>query len=338
MSAGDLYVVWGYLAGRLLPPGFLLGDPAGDDWFKIIYNPTESFLEIPQPGLVEVESPGGTWIAGTGRRLRVKSPAVFQIPVRVEDPDLAMRTVEKEVLPRRLASISAMMGSPVYAAPIAFHLAGQPEEWLPRPNVAQLEFLLPGFFEATPADLEDWGWLVWAADNDATARQAAGDLYLADHHLHCQPSDIADTSATLLKFFFVIERIANKVTDSSPLTPDPSQVDPTIRRLEAGLEGANDLPSKVAHVRRAAQQLQALHSRGMARRVRDAGELIGLDSLILEEARELVDLRHATLGHVASQQDSGELVGWLPRAQYCAHAFLAAYLGWVRERGIADPN
>lgn len=277
---------------------------------------------------------GGTWVTGTRRRTRVQSPVAFQAPVRVGDPDVALREAQDVVLPRYLAALAALTGSPLYGVPVAFHPADEPEKWCPRMSEANVQQFVPRLLEVEEPDV--LAGLVWAAEHDHTARLAALEINVANNYLHSRTDDLADVRAILLTYFFVLERIANRVARYYPLRPKPAETWPAIEKLERALGTAANVEAKVQAVRTAAQALQAQHSRGIKRRVREAGRVIGLDDDMVRNAGELTDLRNESLGHASALgHESAEMAEWLPRAQDCAHAYLSAYLRWVNERGFA---
>ena len=185
-------------------------------------------------------------------------------------------------------------------------------------------------------DSDEWAGVIRAAEHDFTARRAAVDMYIGNNRFHSHEDDPADVRTTLLTYFFVLERIANRTNRFDPLRPGQDEVTPMMARLERGLEQSATVDDKVAAVRAAAQKLQALHSRGMKRRVMEAGRTVGLDDIVTRTAGELTDLRNSTLGHVpTSGEPTSHLLDWLPRAQECAHSYLSGYLRWVHDRGFA---
>lgn len=336
MNAGGLYVVWGYIAGKVMPPNVTIGDLEGDNWFRITYEPPESFSRLDPPGVVSAGATGGTWATGTERRIRVFSRAAFQVPVRVDDPDEAMRTAEQEVLPRHLAATSAVTGCPLYAVPLAFHAAGEPEAWRPRRADASVLIFNPKLLDAETVDAEQAAGFAWAAEHDYTARRAAVDMYVGNHRMLSHADNSSDVQAVLLSYFFVLERIANRIARFFPLRPGPEESAPLIESLEIALEDARSIEGKVEAVRVAAQRLQAIHSRGMRRRVKEAGTTMGLPDEVSGTAGELTDLRNTSLGHVSTADQAPDaLIAWLPKAQECAHAYLSGYLSWVHDRGFA---
>ncbi|WP_183099605.1 hypothetical protein [Nocardioides pelophilus] len=335
-SSGDLYVIWGYVAGTVLPPNITSGDTSGDNWFRITQDVPESFKRLDPPGIVEARMSSGTWVTGIARRTRAHSRAVFQVPVRVDHPDDAMPAVEREVLPNRLAAISAIAGSPLVGVPLAFHAAGEPEAWLPRRSDAEVHYFAAQQHDAEAIDSDEAAGVIWAAEHDYTARRAAADMYRGNHRLYSHADDPADVRAALLTYFFVLERISDRIERFYPLRPASDEMEPLIDNLEVGLDHAESVADKVQAVKVAAQKLQALHSRGMHRRVKEAGRTFGLDEDVTRTAGELTDLRNSTLGHVPkAEEQPAELLDWLPKAQRCAHMYLSAYLHWVNNRGVA---
>lgn len=341
--AGDSYVVWGYLAGSTLPPNIASADDARD-WFKVTWDLPASFREIKHPGVAEVRQDSGTWVAGTPRRTRVYSKVALQVRVRVDDQDDAMSVAQREVMPRHLAALSAWVGNPLYCTPIAFHRAEEPENWLPRMSQGTTTFWRnPPFREAVEGDEDTLASLAWAAELDATGRAAAADMALANSYLHSRTDDAQEVRALLLTYFFVIERIANRVARYNPLAPTDAETGPVIDDLEHALDVASRQADKVKAVHDAARALQGLHSRGIRRSVREAGQGIGLPGAVIQEAVKFCDLRSRELGHVAplgspaaaTGSDPEGLLAWIDRAQACAHAYLSAYLHWVGERGVA---
>ncbi|GAB3785350.1 hypothetical protein [Nocardioides ungokensis] len=336
MGNGDVYVVWGYIAGAVLPPNLEFDGPEGGDWLCVTQDVPDSFRRLDPPGVVEAQLGGGTWATGTGRRTRVRSAAVFKVSVRVVDPDDAMRTAEAEVLPRLLAVVSAMTGSPMFGAPVAFHAANEPEQWLPRRSDAWVDAFTPRQFKAEEADPDEWAGVVWAAQHDYTARHAAVDMYVANNRYLSHGDDAADVRTALLTYFFVLERIADRIGRFFPPKPTPDESAPLVETLEKALDRATSVEQKVECVRVAAQKLQALHSRGIKRRVVEAGGTIDVDENVVRTAGQFADLRNSQLGHVPSAGETAkDLVGWLPKAQQCAHAYLSAYLRWVEGRDQA---
>lgn len=332
----DLYVVWGYLAGRVLPPNFTMGDTGEEAWIQVLHDPPESFKRIEFPGILQVTDAGPAWVAGVGRRIRTKSQAVFRVPVRVENPNEAMRAAERDVLPRHLAAISAMTGDPIYGVPVAFHAASEPLKWRSRMYETWVPGWLPSLLDAETVDRDTWSEVAWAAEHDHTARRAAADLYVANSRLQSHEDDIADVRAALLSYFFVLKKISDRIARFDPLKPKESETGPAIEDLEEALAKATTVTAKVKAVHNAAQKLQAMHSRGIERRVKEAGRKLGLRDETVRKAGALAKLRNATLGHVArADEELAELSGALLDAQSCAHDYMGGYLRWVGARGFA---
>jgi hypothetical protein len=317
-----------------MPPVITLGDPTGDDWFRITYDLPDSFVQMQPLADMRAGVKGRTWAAGSQRSVRIFSRAAFQVPVRVEDPDEALRAAEV-LATQRLAAVSAMTGSPTYGVPLAFHELGHPEEWLPRIGKAEVLLWNPLLLDADDVDPSTAG-IFWAAQHDVTARRAAIDMHAGNVRSLSHGYDYADVQAALLSFFFVLERIANRVDRFYPQRPDPINQVGIIRDLEEALSGTYRLSDKLKAVHSANRDLKALQQLGLKRKVKEAGRVVGVTEAVRSTAGDFADLRNGTLGHVsADPQSLDDLVPWLDRAQNCSHEYLSAYLRWVADRGFA---
>lgn len=330
------FVAWGHVAGVALPSGFRLD--THDGWFELTTDLPDSFRQLKPPGVLQSDLPGGFYVTGVKRQPRVGSQVGFRLSVTAPDSDDAFQMAQDEVLPVYLASVSAVTEHPLYGAVIAVHEDGQDGQWCSRLSSSEVVFIpSPRILE--PNELGEVPSLVWAAQLDATARLAAREFQAANMYLTSRTNDLADVQAILSTYYFVLERIAKRLNKDRPLRPDPAEVRDRIEQLQHSLEIADRMDEQVSAVHAAHRDLQGLRGRGMRRGIREAGEATGVADEIVREAVRFSDLRNKKLGHPAPLGDhSQELDEWLPRAQTCAMAYLAAYLRWVDKRGVADPN
>ncbi len=148
------------------------------------------------------------------------------------------------------------------------------------------------------------------------ARRAAHDLQVANLGLYSRAPDTADAQSILVTYYFVVERIANQVSQMNPQPPATSESIPHLERLEQQLRKAETVEAKVEAVKLAATRLRDLHTRGMKQRVVDAGTLLGIPPNSVRDAGKFTTLRHSRLAHASKLGGrSPELDDWLPRAQ-----------------------
>lgn len=336
MASSKTYVAWGYIAGAALHHGLRLKD--GNGWFELTATPPESFRRLPPPGVVESGMSGGFYVTGVRRQPRVGSDVAFQLTVDATDPEVAFVTAQDRILPMYLAGMSSIAEQPLFGAVVAVHEDGDPEGWLPRVASAEMRFF-PNPRILSADELAPLAGLVWSARHDATGRLAATEFHAANMYLGCRTGDSADDQAILSTYFFVIERIAKRLGKDRPLQIDPGDAQEQIDQLQRRLSDGGELAVQIKAVVDTAGVLRGMSTRGMRRGVRDAGTELGVASGTIEDAVKFTDLRNSRLGHPAPLgEHSVELERWLPRAQACAMAYLAAYLRWVyQQRGYADP-
>lgn len=328
------FVAWGFVAGAALPPGLRLDGSAG--WFEVMYELPDSFQRLKPPGVAEIKVAGSHFFAtSTQRQPRVGSKAGFRLSVEAPDADVAFRKARDEILPVYLAGLAAIDENPLYGAVVAVHEQGHDQQWCSRMSTASALAWNPRILQTT--DVEEQGpSLVWAAQHDATGRVAAMEFQTANMYLAGKTDSAAETQAILSTYYFVIERIVNRLNKDRPLSVDPEAQRQRIEELQEELETAISVDEQVAAVLRARDELMGLRRRGLRRGVREAGMALRVADAMVVEAVKFTDLRNARLGHPAPLGDhSRELDEWLMRAQACAMAYLAAYLRWVDERGFA---
>jgi hypothetical protein len=327
------FVAWGYITGAALHTGFRIGDQ--DDWFALTTAPPESFRRLSPPGYVESRMPGGFYVTGVKRQPRVGSRMAFQVTVTASDPDIAFTKAQVQILPFYLAGLSSIAEEPLFAAVVAVHAQGN-EGWFPRVSSSELLFT-PKPRMLRDEELQDLPGLVWAAQHDATGRLAATEFHAANMSMASRTGAVADDQAILSTYYFVLERIANRLNKDQPLRSDPEDARRRIGGLQKALEDAPTVEAQVTAVQDAHRDLQSLSRRGMRRGIRDAGQALGIPDDQIAEAIKFTDLRNKKLGHPAPLgEHSSELETWLSRAQRCAMTYLAAYLRWVDERGFAS--
>lgn len=333
MTTDRGFVAWGYVAGAALHPGFRLDEL--DGWFELTTELPDSFLQLKPPGVLESKLPGGFYVTGVKRQPRVGSKIAFRLSVEAVDSDVAFQKAQDEILPVYLAGLSAIAEQPLYGAVVAVHEQGQDEQWCSRMSSSEMLLIAkPRILRAT--ELEEAPSLVWAARHDATGRLAAREFQAANMYLACRTDDMADAQAILSTYYFILERIANRLNKDRPLRPDPDEASQRIQKLQLSLEEGSSVDAQVTAIQSAHRDLQGLRRRGLRKGIRDAGEAIGVADERITEAVKFTDLRNSKLGHPAPLGDhSRELDEWLPRAQACAMAYLAAYLRWVDKRGVA---
>jgi hypothetical protein len=329
------FVAWGYVAGAALHPGFRHAD--GQEWFEVTTEPPDSFLQLEPPGVLESKLPGGFYVTGVKRQPRVGSKVAFRLSVEAADPDVAFQKAQDQVLPLYLAGLSAIAEQPLYGAVVAVHEQGQDEQWCSRMSKSEVLTWRPRNLSAE--ELEGLPGLVWAARHDATGRLAAREFHAANMYLACRTDDLADAQAILSTYFFVLERIAQRLNKDRPLRPDPDEARQRIQELRQLLDQKSGVDEQVSAIRQARDDLEGLHRRGTWRGIREAGKVMGVPDEMIAEAAKLTKLRNKMLGHPAPLGDhSRELDAWLPKAQACAMAYVAAYLRWVDKRDLADPK
>lgn len=328
------FVAWGYITGAALHTGFRIGD--ADDWFAVTTTPPQSFRLLSPPGSQESQMPGGFYVTGVKRQPRVGSQVAFQVTVRAADPDIAFTKAQDQILPFYLAGLSSVAEEPLFAAVVAVHEQGDDEGWFPRMSSSELQFT-PKPRTLRDEELQDVPGLVWAAQHDATGRLAATEFHAANMSIASRTGAMADDQAILSTYYFVLERITNRLNKDQPLRSDPNDVKRRIGELQKALETAPTVNAQAKAVHDAHRDLQSLSRRGMRRGVRDAGQALGIPNNQISEATKFTDLRNKKLGHPAPLgEHSKELEAWLPRAQTCAMSYLAAYLRWVDKRGFAN--
>ena len=339
--ANQEYRVWGYIAGDPLPPDMVF-NLGGGPWLRLTRDIPEVLHRCGPVSSLQIKPAArSTWIGGSSRLTVAGSELAFETAVDGEDEERAMRLVQNQVLPRYLATLSALAEVPIYGVVVAAHREAAPGEtvgWMSdSPTGRIFDWSSPGPARMPVAMVQESPALLWAATNDATARRAAYDLHSANLNLYSRSNDTADLQSILLTYYFVLERISRQVGRLHPQPAPPADASQrAVVKLEKALERSDTVDRKVAAVRKAATTLQALHSRSMRKQVEDAGEVIRVDPGMVRLAGRLTDLRHRRLGHVSALgHESDELDAWLDDAQRCAVSYLSKYLRWVGKRGEA---
>lgn len=246
-----------------------------------------------------------------------------------------MHIVQDDILPRYLATFSAVGDCPIYGAVIAAHPVAPPKievQWMSTsPTVRLFHWGSPPPSQISKQSMVDEGSaLLRVATHDEVARSAAYDLQTANLALYSRAPDTADAKSILMTYYFVLDRIAQRVSPKPLKTPETFKSIPHLERLEQQLHAAETVEAKVDAVKRAATKLQELHARGMKQQVMDAGEVLSLSPNSVSSAGDFTALRHARLAHTSKLGElSSELDPWLERAQTCAIEYLSGYLRWA---------
>jgi hypothetical protein len=242
--------VWGYVAGDRLPPDMTFNDPGGEQ-FRFTRRLPQPLLRSGPVDSLSVAPPQGiTWVGGTSRQTRVGSELAFNTAVEAADEAEAMHIVNDGVLPRYLATVSAVADCPIYGVVVAAHPVAPPTaevQWVSDSPTARLFY----WYAPPPARIPDQPMLdegsdlLWVATHDGVAHRAAYDLHVANLGLHSRGPDSADAQSILMTYYLVLERISNQVSRLNPPPPPAtSQSLPHVDRLEQQLHEAETVEAR----------------------------------------------------------------------------------------------